>query len=457
MPYLRRKINGTQREIMLWLDVYCIPLGRFPSGEPDPRSIQEQEQDFVLKQRAISRMNTPYSWAKSILVLDQEVMQRICSSSSKNKRAAVVATCAWNMRCWTYQEFAFARAGQFLWSNANVRLDFGDLRTRKPYSGFLVRRRRNLRFHEYDHTESMYRSLHRLLLRPSLTALSHRSPDGQWSFLSSPSYTSSFNFLESWNALCGRSTSQPDDMVAILANLLNLNARSVLRLAQDSRIKAVLKQQGELPMSLLFAKIRRLGDLSKSTDVFPPDGWVPASLQNTVLEIDTPKLRVTPEGLLLPERLSKTIVTLLFLDHLPPSCTPMVVRWPSGDLEEENISYIFLSLKAIRCLRSSFCEGPTGIFLLLRRVGFRRSDNAVKLQGACLLEVPCTTKGRRHAQFVSEIDGMETSFKTSQIPQHSNIMMRGRVMTKDASQLVIVSGKCMYYGLHRISRTDADS
>lgn len=71
-----------------------------------------------------------------------------------------------------------------------------------------------------------------------------------WSF----DEANSVRFITAWNALASRTTSEPADVAGILTSLLHMSAGEVLELKdKDLRMKALLKSQERLPMSLLFA------------------------------------------------------------------------------------------------------------------------------------------------------------------------------------------------------------
>ena len=55
-----------------------------------------------------------------------------------------------------------------------------------------------------------------------------------------------------WNNLRLRSTSQPDDVLGILAVLLDLKPSEILAFPGEKRMKAILGAQPSLPLSLLY-------------------------------------------------------------------------------------------------------------------------------------------------------------------------------------------------------------
>lgn len=59
-------------------------------------------------------------------------------------------------------------------------------------------------------------------------------------------------FVIVWNELIRRTTTKAEDMFAIFANLLDLNAGQIIKLPPDERMKVILWSSSAIPLSLLF-------------------------------------------------------------------------------------------------------------------------------------------------------------------------------------------------------------
>ena len=113
-----------------------------------------------------------------------------------------------------------------------------------------------------------------------------------------------------WNAFLGRSTTKPDDIHAILANMLDYSAKESLSLAPEQRLKALLYDLKFFPLCLLFNDVPRL----RSNN--PNERWVPAypggpSIEQTML------LPIEPEGIVL-EYLPGSLTFILKIERTRP-------------------------------------------------------------------------------------------------------------------------------------------
>ncbi len=79
-------------------------------------------------------------------------------------------------------------------------------------------------------------------------------------------------FEFTWDGLTGRSTTMPEDIHGIMANMLDINAREILSLPWDQRMKALLHGIGCLPYRILCDPIPRLksGDRRERWISSPP-------------------------------------------------------------------------------------------------------------------------------------------------------------------------------------------
>jgi len=106
-----------------------------------------------------------------------------------------------------------------------------------------------------------------------------------------------------WNALTGRSTSKPEDIFLILANMLDLKCGPLHHLSSEERLQNIIFSLPYSPLSLLFIREKR------GFQTYPLNTWVPAKLgldllargsqlQFRFLEVNLegPLMRVCPSG-----------------------------------------------------------------------------------------------------------------------------------------------------------------
>ncbi|KAL8687482.1 MAG: hypothetical protein Q9224_005138 [Gallowayella concinna] len=65
------------------------------------------------------------------------------------------------------------------------------------------------------------------------------------------------NFIRVWNGLRTRSTTKSDDLYGIIAIMVDLSAYEILKLDPRERMKAILRSQSTLPLSLLYQDCNR--------------------------------------------------------------------------------------------------------------------------------------------------------------------------------------------------------
>jgi hypothetical protein len=273
--------------VNIWLDVYCIPVLPLATDRGATSSVddysrlsrgEEYNEASRLKKLAISRMDATYAWAKSVLVLDHELLQ-VSSNCNETELLARIATSAWNTRCWTYQEHILARIAVY-------QCEFGPSFRHVPQG----REIEHIKFwaltqKPQDPTQldfGIHRNLEVLALpahintggtvrNPGVVEPWRRgAPDAQ-------------KFTNAWNAFFGRNTTKPEDLIGIFANILDLSASEVLELNQDVRMKAIIRAQPSLPLSLLFIDVERQSQTKKSTHtkIDLSERWLPVSPQCT--------------------------------------------------------------------------------------------------------------------------------------------------------------------------------
>ncbi|KAL8741629.1 MAG: hypothetical protein Q9190_005788 [Brigantiaea leucoxantha] len=226
-----RRSKGRQTQTFLfWMDTLCIPV-----SSVGDTSIQS------LKQKAITNMSLIYAAATRTLVLDPELQRIAMHGLSLTQLNAHVLCSAWLTRSWTFQEARLSRNwyARFADGFYNPNCQENAWRHDKLYGDWSDE--------EDDEHELAVESIQWYHDMPALR-LSNLSMNDRSREINSEMHT----FRTMWNHLASRSTSKPEDVSGILANIFGLNVGEVLGLEHDERMKAILKAQKKLPTGLLF-------------------------------------------------------------------------------------------------------------------------------------------------------------------------------------------------------------
>ncbi|OCL06094.1 hypothetical protein AOQ84DRAFT_441058 [Glonium stellatum] len=260
---------------LLWLDVFCIPL-------------DDTEANRKLKMAAINRMIPTYAGAKNVLMLDSQI-QKVhfdpdCFPCAVELSAHILS-CAWYGRCWTHQEACLAR-DTFIQCASPRAVSFLDLRYKLGGTMRLMARNEEA----FSEHEAVLADLGDVWNRAVVGSLDtdedkKRDPNAQ-------SLTRDQQFAKAWNGLLGKTTTKWEDVLCIVANLLDFRASEILSLPQDQQMKSMLHGQDRLPTALLFSNGPRLDSADHR------ERWVPSRPGGLRLEEDsTHFMRVTPGGL----------------------------------------------------------------------------------------------------------------------------------------------------------------
>ncbi|KAF2028126.1 hypothetical protein EK21DRAFT_114178 [Setomelanomma holmii] len=232
-----------------WFDTLCIPV---------------KEQHQQLRVNCIDDMGSVYAGAHTVLVLDTELMS-LSAANTQDCIARIICS-VWMRRSWTLQEGILARRCAFVFHD--------DLLVGTPHSDKLEleltkQRKREREWWNKSLAAERISSGENPKLdssndNPNSIALAdvtqhQTSPGGdglvkylKHNLVGIKSAPKHLRFTLIWNALAGRSTSQPDDIYLMLANLLDFRAQQILDLPPDKRLNAFLQNLTALPFSLLF-------------------------------------------------------------------------------------------------------------------------------------------------------------------------------------------------------------
>lgn len=213
--------------VIFWIDTLCVP-------------VRKAHKPF--RTQAIRSMDLIYAGAENTLVLDSELQQ--ISQTSQEQMSAHVLCSSWMARCWTLQEARLSQRcyvqfadGPFDLQNTErlVRQDGDDAQRRNSWNDLMALKLEAIKWY--------------------YTMIPMRDPLYEVSMYGG-------QFLNGWNDLEQRSTSRKKDIHCIFASTLGLNGGDVMALPYEQRMKAILRAQPSLPLSLLFITCPKMEEVS---------------------------------------------------------------------------------------------------------------------------------------------------------------------------------------------------
>ncbi|EXJ76571.1 uncharacterized protein A1O5_01079 [Cladophialophora psammophila CBS 110553] len=228
--------STTHKDCYIWIDTLCIPV------------VPPEEE--VKRQDAIQNMAYVYAAAKRILVIDESLADLRSDDVSDEEFAVRILISPWMSRCWTFQEGALAQSLGFALRDRTV-----------PAREWMLSLDPALSAPSKARNDQMLvaEALAHLDTVPSIMD----SPPGS-EITQVEEYFSSI-----WSQLSMRTTSRPADAYLIMSIMLRLDVKEIRDQPVEKRMKALLRSQETLPMSLLFLP------LPKGADGLAPDTWVP--------------------------------------------------------------------------------------------------------------------------------------------------------------------------------------
>ena len=269
-----------QRSVIFWMDTLCIPVG---PAEKD------------LRGKAINSMALTYAAAQRCLVLDPELQRISTKGMSTVQMNAHVLCSPWLGRSWTYQEARLSRTWYAQFADG--------LYNPNSVENAALNHLLYIDWHlaKDDAHELASESIMWYHNMPSM-----RKTDIYTNQSDQLLNTPLLSFINLWNHMASRSTSKPEDIHSILANMTNLNASEVMVLPYEERMKAILRAQKALPAALLFTLAPKIQDRSNR--------WVPQYPQGLISELYG-QLRPSQGGFLLDD--SKTPVGYIVDSSVP--------------------------------------------------------------------------------------------------------------------------------------------
>ncbi|KAL9016265.1 MAG: hypothetical protein Q9185_006387 [Variospora sp. 1 TL-2023] len=279
---------GFERKRMplyLWIDTLCIPV-----GEPYKTAYT----------KTLYRMAQLYIAAQCVLVLDPELQHVNHRAIPKEQTFAQIMCSAWNSRSWTFQEACMARIWfiqfadgyfavdrkYFEFQKASEKLD-EDIEDVNPTTTLSSNFPTAMNMSEpqvrlMDDVSYWFREM------PVIVKIKNRDPRELMHKLEDWK-----NFALAWNGLRTRSTTKADDLLGILAVVVDLSAGEILKLPPESRLKAILRSQSTLPLPLLYQSTPKLLD-NKGFDT-----WAPSGIKGDRLDLHSGYVTLSSKGLLL--------------------------------------------------------------------------------------------------------------------------------------------------------------
>jgi hypothetical protein len=266
MPYVERVFRTIARFILdpmsnkrlyFWLDTFCIPVS---SSRPE------------LKRLAIRHITPVFQGADDVLVLDaglrkcpMKPRKSLWRSAYDEEITAHILASKWVRRAWTLEEGALARECQVQLARGSIRL--GDIaRADNDWFQTRVDGIWCTKAISVDPGNLLFRVSLRPLLSGTLNEFRknaitrndrHERKKGYATFAK----TRSSQFVMAWNELLERSSTEYEERLLILGNILDFNTRILAEMRVEERLPSMISSCGEIPMSLMFnSKIGFVGD-----------------------------------------------------------------------------------------------------------------------------------------------------------------------------------------------------
>ncbi|KAH7345822.1 hypothetical protein BKA66DRAFT_554927 [Pyrenochaeta sp. MPI-SDFR-AT-0127] len=302
-------------ETYFWMDTLCIPV---------------KPEDAQLRRISINTMASIYAGAHTTLVLDSELLKT--PSDTPDCLARIICS-VWMRRSWTLQEallspqckiqfkgnraIIFHPATRFFqpfmtWDDPGELVELvaheksispiafnpsvwvcleNYLRAQFFHSRDILRLKDTIYGDKYlQRQNEIYNAWYRILeflssiLRPGIIRPPiHPALIDTDKFPNSPKFVNDWLFARSfaliWNALTGRSTTMANDLIFILANLLDMQCGPLMKLSLEDRIQAIIFSSPSVPLSLLWWQ----GPKQNSPE-HPLNNWIPAQLNRNRLD-----------------------------------------------------------------------------------------------------------------------------------------------------------------------------
>ena len=209
---------------LIWMDILCIPV---------------QSEYAAERRTSINKMGIIYAAAETVLVLDYELQRIPIKNVDRLQVLAHLLTCSWMERAWTYNEGSLSRSCCFQFADDIFDTKMiHDITTRKQPMAFSERLRYLVELDLSNHCVSEFG-------RQMLQYQDGSSTIPDYLILD---YST---FINAWNALGCRSTTQPEDLLVILANLRGISLSHLSRFRPEERLAVLLSFGRFIPFTFL--------------------------------------------------------------------------------------------------------------------------------------------------------------------------------------------------------------
>jgi hypothetical protein len=266
----------SQNRVYFWMDTLCIPTSH------DSQTAGDED----LKLRAIKHITPIFAGAFNTLVLDRGIEEATVGNASQvsgDKLAALVLSSKWMQRGWTLEEGSLAQTCVFQLNGMPYEMS-DSLKNQLPQV-------------EWHHSPLERASINAGRLIPLL--LTRALSDEKRQLTTDPRRSRRVRltkllrvpqFVHSWNSLLERSTTKPNDGPIILANLLDFNVYSLKLVPKKERLKLLIQNCDELPLSLLYNTGPRI-----CISNHPELGWIPRKIAGDHLTVGAVLRRINPK------------------------------------------------------------------------------------------------------------------------------------------------------------------
>jgi hypothetical protein len=244
-------------------------------------------------------MGSIYAGADDVLVLDRELLQT--NSGTLETNLARIICSVWMCRSWTLQEGVLARNCGFLFHDAVLYADqainqmtwssvelmhgrVGPLSQLKHHSLQVLGQPRWIDYQQHGRTLQLYNVAREM---ESLEQMLVRFFDEEFFGLHHSEQRPHERFVHVWNALAGRSTSKPEDLLLIVANLLSFSTERLLRIDESERLPAIIHNLRYIPFTLFLLHGPELVQ-----DDAHRNNWMPTHMTRQMLR-PTPYLKLS--------------------------------------------------------------------------------------------------------------------------------------------------------------------
>lgn len=213
-------------------------------------------------------------------------------------------------------------------------------------------------------------------------------------------------FVRIWNSLLERSTTETEDGPFIFANLLDFNVSRLNSIPQDERLKVLIQNCDELPLSLLYNTGPRIYD-----EEHPELGWIPKSIDGSHLVLGAVLRRINPKR---KDQVKYEIdrsdsdpgsMMIWRIKALPVQSTPYDIEVFEESTKDGQKYFIEMQQSAIQM------QGGGGVQLGTREAHTQASDTCMVIDLACGTASSRGFAGRGVCFHIDSCYGKEMSLK----------------------------------------------